>query len=156
MLYAAKEGFYITDFVIQTCIVLARIASACFLFLDHILWLQRVKAINIDIKPISKLCNQFWVLSTVINLVRNCYDWNRIRLHHNPQGKTSRTQTSDYVPETIPTLLDTVKNAFDLLIPMNGLQYWQVAGVVQGTTGAVSSLIGIATIWNDQLKLQNR
>lgn len=152
MLYAAKEGFYIKDFVIQTCVVLARIASACFLFLDHILWLQRVKAINIDIKPISKLCNQFWVLSTIINLVRNAYDWNRIRLCNTVQEELP----ASYVPEILPTALDTVKNGFDLLLPMNGLKYWNIAGVVQGSTGVISSMIGMATIWNERLKLQNR
>ena len=153
MLYAAKEGFYIKDFVIQTCVVLSRIASACFLFLDHILWLHRVKAINVDIKPISKLCNQFWVLSTIINLVRNAYDWNRIRLN---QHSKHEDLPAGYVPELLPTALDTVKNSFDLLIPMNGLKYWNIAGVVQGTTGAISSVIGMMTIWDDRLKLQNR
>lgn len=155
MLYAAKEGFYIKDFVIQTCVVLARISSACFLFLDHILWMQRVKAINIDVKPISKLCNQFWVLSTIINLVRNAYDWNRIRENYKRQTDAG-SENSSYVPPALPTLLDTCKNALDLLIPMNGLKYLSVPGLVQGTTGAISSVIGMSTIWNDRLKLQNR
>lgn len=153
MLYAAKDAMYIKDFILQTCLTLARISSACFLFLDHILWLHRVKAIHIDIKPISKICNQFWLLSMVINLMRNAYDWHRIYQHHNQQ----RMRTTEvYVPETLPTLMDTVRNTFDILVPMNGLQYAHVPGVVQGATGVVSSLISIMVIWNDKYKLPNK
>lgn len=154
MLYAAKEALYIEEFIIQTCVVLARISSACFLLLDHVVWMHRVKAINIDIKPISRLSNRFWLLSTVLSLMRNMYDWHRIYQHNSLEGK--RAVGSGYVPQTIPTLLDTARNAFDILIPMNGLQYASVPGVVQGATGTLSSLIGILTLWNDELKLQNK
>ena len=108
-----------------------------------------------DIKPISKLSNQFWLLSSLINLIRNVYDWYRIYQHHAEKERVD-IESSAHVPETLPTLLDTAKNAFDILIPMNGLQYAIVPGVVQGATGAVSSIIGIATVWDDHLKLTNR
>lgn len=155
MLYAAKEAFHIDNIIIQSCVALSRIASACFLFLDHIVWMHRVKAITMDIKPISKLSNQFWLLSSLINLIRNVYDWYRIYQHH-AEKKRVDIESSAHVPETLPTLLDTAKNAFDILIPMNGLQYAIVPGVVQGATGAVSSIIGIATVWDEHLKLTNR
>lgn len=60
------------------------------------------------------------------------------------------------MPQVLPTALDTAKNAFDVLIPMNSLQYVSISGVVQGTTGAISSIIGLLTIWNEHLKLQNK
>lgn len=155
MLYAAKDALHIQDIVIQSCVALSRISSACFLFLDHILWLHRVKVINIDIKPISKLCNQFWLLSSIVNLIRNIYDWHRIQQNRNSQGHTQRRGIGN-MPQVLPTALDTAKNAFDVLIPMNSLQYVSISGVVQGTTGAISSIIGLLTIWNEHLKLQNK
>ncbi|XP_067946374.1 peroxisomal membrane protein 11B-like [Watersipora subatra] len=154
MLYAAKDAFYIENLVIQTCVALSRISSACFLFLDHIIWLRRVKAIKIDITPVSRLSNQFWLLSLVMNLIRNAHDWYRIQQYHTQKQATAKP--TDFVPETLPTILDTAKNAFDILIPLNGLQYAKVPGVVQGATGALSSIIGILTIWNNHLKLQNK
>lgn len=155
MIYAAKEAMYIQDFILQTCVTLSRISSACFLFLDHILWLHRVRAININIKPISTLCNRFWLLSTIMNLVRNVYDWHRIYQSQRRQSQVG-IHHPGFVPETLPTILDSVKNSFDVLIPMHSLQYMHIPGVVQGVTGAVSSVIGIMTVWNDKLKLQNR
>lgn len=154
MLYSAKQALHIKDVIVQACVTLSRIASACFLFLDHIIWLQRAKAININIKPISRLSNQFWLLSTILNIFRNIYDWNRIYDHQRLKTSPMRG-SSTYVPETIPTLLDSVKNSFDILIPLHGLDYMYVPGVIQGATGAVSSMIGIATVWNDRLKLVN-
>jgi len=155
MIYQAKQALHIQDIVIQTCVTLSRIASACFLFLDHIIWLQRAKAINIDIKPISDISNQFWLLSTAINLVRNIYDWNRI---YAAQQLDKRRRESARIeqPPSLSVALDTVKNLCDILIPLNGLGHIQVSGVVQGATGVVSSIIGIATVWDDNLKCLNK
>lgn len=152
MIYLAKDALHIRDMMIQTCMTLSRISSACYLFLDHIIWLHKAKAISIDIKAVSRLSSQFWLFSTILNLVRNMYDWERI---YNSSVLVRKDEPM-IVPPLIPTILDTVRNSFDILIPMNSLQLVQVPGVVQGLTGAISSLIGLATMWNIELKLINK
>lgn len=156
MIYSAKQALHIKDLILQSCVVISRLASAFFLFLDHIIWLHRVKLLKRDIQPVVQLSNRFWLLSISCGLVRNLYDWCRIYDHRKQLQSSRNARSEEFVPPLVPTLLDTVKNSFDVLIPLHGLKYLRVPGVVQGSTGAVSSVISMATVWNDRLKLINK
>ena len=54
-----------------------------------------------------------------------------------------------------PLLLDTLKNCFDILLPLNSLKFVNLSPGMQGLCGLISSLIGLITIWDTKLKLKN-
>lgn len=52
-----------------------------------------------------------------------------------------------------PVFLDLVKNVSDLVLPLNTLGKVNASTGVQGSLGIISSMIGVATVWNPTLKL---
>lgn len=49
--------------------------------------------------------------------------------------------------------LDTIKNAFDLCLPLSGLRFVNLSPGVQGLCGLVSSLISLLVVWDARFKL---
>lgn len=55
--------------------------------------------------------------------------------------------------KNLPLLLDTIKNAFDVFLPLASLNYINISPGVQGVCGLVSSLIGLLLVWDSRFKL---
>lgn len=53
----------------------------------------------------------------------------------------------------VPLHLDTIKNLFDVVLPLASLNYINVSPGVQGVCGLVSSLISLLIVWDGQYKL---
>ena len=54
-----------------------------------------------------------------------------------------------------PLLLDTLKNVFDLFLPLSSLNFVHISPGIQGLCGVMSSFISLIVIWSPQLKLRN-
>ena len=52
-----------------------------------------------------------------------------------------------------PLLLDTVKNTFDLLIPLSALEIIKLSPGVLGLFGFISSIISLFVVWDSNFKL---
>lgn len=53
----------------------------------------------------------------------------------------------------IPLLLDTIKNVFDVFLPLASLSYINISPGVQGVCGLISSLISLLIVWDSRFKL---
>ena len=53
-----------------------------------------------------------------------------------------------------PLLLDTIKNIFDIFLPLSSLNYVKMSPGMQGLCGLVSSLMSILIIWDPKYKLK--
>lgn len=54
-----------------------------------------------------------------------------------------------------PLLLDTMKNIFDLFIPLSNLKFVNLSSGMQGLCGLISSIIGLMILWDSKLKLKS-
>ena len=162
MLQSSLKAMHISDILYRFTISFARLNQALYLLYDHLVWLSRVGLIKDEKKKYTNTSYRFWLVSLIFNLVRNIYDIYKIystktERNQSREGSCSRSPKqggfANYVLENKPVFLDTVKNAADLTIPMGNLGYMNIPAGVQGLMGVLSSLIGMATIWNSNLKL---
>ena len=173
---AALKSLHISDDVIRWTVTLSKISQSIFLFFDHIIYFHNLGVIKTDKAKWSKISAQFWFFSLALNLTRNFYDiTNIVKLEMaKPQKKESEMQygngnrteekakrnNSDAfslvikcVCDNKSVFLDLVKNASDLVLPLNTLGKVDASSGVQGFLGVISSAIGVATVWNPNLKL---
>lgn len=52
-----------------------------------------------------------------------------------------------------PLLLDTIKNLFDVMLPLASLDFIKLSPGTQGVCGLVSSLISLLIVWDSKYKL---
>jgi len=52
-----------------------------------------------------------------------------------------------------PLLLDTIKNIFDIFLPLSNLKFVNLTSGMQGLCGLISSLISILVVWDSKYKL---
>ena len=173
---AALKSLHISDDVIRWTVTLSKISQSIFLLFDHIIYFHNLGVIKTDKAKWSKISAQFWFFSLALNLTRNFYDiTNIVKLEMaKPQKKEGEMQygngnrtaekakrnNSDAfslvikcVCDNKSVFLDLVKNASDLVLPLNTLGKVDASSGVQGFLGVISSAIGVATVWNPNLKL---
>jgi peroxin-11B len=169
---AALKSLHITDDVIRWTVTLSKISQAIFLFFDHIIYFHNLGVIKTDKAKWSKISAQFWFFSLALNLTRNFYDLSNIaKMEMSKQQKKENGQHSNGAVSRIPrntsalsvgwqcvcdnkpVFLDLLKNASDLILPLNTLGKVDASAGVQGFLGIISSAIGVVTVWNPNLKL---
>jgi len=52
-----------------------------------------------------------------------------------------------------PLLIDTIKNSFDVFLPLANLNYVNISPGMQGFCGLVSSILSILIVWDSKYKL---
>lgn len=175
---AALKSLHIKDDVIRWTVTLSKISQSMFLLFDHIIYFHNLGIIKTDKAKWSKISAQFWFFSLALNLTRNFYDiTNLVKLEMSKQqkrenemqysnGETTATYNGRRTPnagalsvvvqcvcDNKPVFLDLVKNVSDLVLPLNTLGKVNASTGVQGSLGIISSMIGVATVWNPTLKL---
>ncbi|XP_062569558.1 peroxisomal membrane protein 11A-like [Saccostrea cucullata] len=171
---AALKSLHISDDVIRWTVTLSKISQSIFLFFDHIIYFHNLGVIKTDKAKWSKVSAEFWFFSLVLNLTRNFYDIANIaklemskkekkenEIQYSNGDMSSRKSQSPgalsvvqrCVCDNKPVFLDLVKNASDLILPLNTLGKVDASAGVQGFLGIISSAIGVATVWNPNLKL---
>ena len=53
-----------------------------------------------------------------------------------------------------PLLLDTIKNMFDIVLPLSNLEYVKISPGMQGLCGLVSSIVSLVVVWDSKYKLK--
>ena len=134
-LYSSSLSIGHPDLVIRLTVTLSRIASAMFLFGDHLVWLKSASLIDINLPKWSTFSNKSWLYSIILNLARDIYELQRIlRCYHLTRPNKMKTNTSlgeiaeFYYPIVAYTLvehkntaLDFVKNMADVILPLSAL-----------------------------------
>ena len=120
-------------------VTFSRIANAMFLFGDHIVWLHRNKLIQVnDIKKWERFSNKSWLYSVILNLVR---DYRGLK-------------KSGISPETRRALLlDTLKNAADIWLPLRSLDHVNLSPFFVGLLGVISSILSALPIINNNFRI---
>lgn len=168
----ALKSLHLKDTVLRLTLTLSKINQAFYLLFDHFLWFNNVGAVKLNKQYWSEVSSRFYLATLILNLVRDLYDIYNVIVEEVNKSAT-RKRSSPYMNgdanyQTLPNrdhslvyilqqnrtlLLDTVKNLFDLSIPMSTLGHLKLSPRTQGMFGLISSAIAAATIWEPALKL---
>jgi peroxin-11B len=171
----------IDDAFLRTILSIININQLCYVLLDNTSWLESMGLVRMSSKRsqlIKKWCNLFWLysgllylfrdLKEIIALVRANEAANEYKLNSAVRKATSqqtllfRNIFVKYFKKlliiflqrkNLPLVIDTLKNSFDLLLPLANLDYIKVSIGTQGLFGLLSSLFGLFTLIYPKLKL---
>lgn len=176
---AAKRTVQLSDRVLRLCLTAANFSRAFYFICDNVLWARSVGLIReIDKERWSLNSSRFYFLSLVLNLTRDVYAIvqlmvQRLRDEHFRQKLDRHLQENPEVADVVVPQLDaflfllldslrshpevaadTLKNLSDLFIPLDRLGIYQTNAGVVGFCGLISSLIGIVTLVQPQLRIK--
>lgn len=148
--------------MLRVLVTLKKINSGLYLLLDHLLWASRMNLVTVETPYWNKLANQFWLLSIVLGLLRDFYDFftllraERRRLQqYSGTSKPSETQAlANVIKNNPPLMVDIVKNSTDFWIPASRVDYVYLPAGLVGLCGVVSSIAGLMSVYDQQLKLK--
>lgn len=168
----ALRSLHLKDDVLRLTLTLSKVNQACYLLFDHFLWFNNVGAVKLDKQFWSEVSSRFYLATLVLNLMRDFYDIYCVVMRE-LNMRNARKLSSEYkngdtnyknvsrrqctlleiLDQNKPLVIDTVKNLFDLAIPMSTLKMVHLSPQKQGIYGVISSFLATVTIWNPNLKL---
>ncbi|XP_029910225.1 peroxisomal membrane protein 11A [Myripristis murdjan] len=176
---AAKRTMQLADPVLCLCLTVANINRALYFICDNVLWARNVGlARDIDKDRWSLNASRFYFLSLVMSLTRDVYVISQLmvqrardrrfeqklnrHLEDNPEVAEVVVPQLDafffLLLESLKThpavVLDTLKNICDLFMPLDRLGIYQSNAGVMGFCGLMSSLLGILTLVQPNLKIK--
>ncbi|XP_038060021.1 peroxisomal membrane protein 11B-like [Patiria miniata] len=179
LLTAALKTIHLKDTFLQVTITLSKLNQALYLLIDHALWAHRVGLVKANNERLTNLSARFWLATLILNLSRDLYELTNVindavdvhtkhQRSSTPNGDVPQTESNVRVNNNVaqldlmvfclqsnkPIVLDLVKNAADLFLPLSSLGYLAIPAGIQGLCGLTSSIIGLATVWDAKLKLQ--
>lgn len=175
MFHGVFKSVHYQDAMVAFTLTLSKISQGLFLLADHVIWLARSGLFkNIDTSKWTTRSNKFWLVSLIMNIVRDVYEVNRLITCYSPHKNITEcifsTLTSirgfkdvrRYSQTTVDFLrvykyltIDMIKNSCDLFIPISSLGYFNVklSPRTIGILGAISSLMGIIALLDPSFKL---
>ncbi|KAK7891346.1 hypothetical protein WMY93_023309 [Mugilogobius chulae] len=176
---AAKRTMQITDPVLCLSLTAANLSRALYFICDNLLWLRNVGLI----RDINKECwnlqaSRCYLFSLTMNLIRDAYVIGQLMVQRARDKDFKRkmdahlSESPEVAEAVVPQLdallfillqivkshpavaLDTLKNMCDLFIPMDKLGIYQSNAGVVGFCGLMSSVIGIVTLVQPNLKIK--
>ena len=173
MLQGALKSITLKDAVLRMTLTMVKLNQAGYLLLDHFVWMGKVGIVDTNTKKWARVSSRFWLIAIMFNIMRNIYDiyciihqetlrQNNMKRRAQLSGDYQNVQNSSEsrsavvkrcIRDNQPVVLDCIKNAGDLVLPLSSLGYIHTSAGFQGLAGVVSSVIGMATVWNPILKL---
>lgn len=149
-------------------LTVSKISQTIFLVTDHIVWLARSGLVrNVDVAKWNTTSSKYWLISLIMNIVRDIYEINKIISSYSTFKSLSTCVASSVVSirsskdlskcctSLIGFLItykhisiDLMKNVCDLFIPMNTLGYVKLSPRTIGLLGMISSICGLIVILN--------
>ncbi|XP_050442460.1 peroxisomal membrane protein 11B isoform X2 [Adelges cooleyi] len=164
-LHTALRTVNHSDKTIRFCVTFSKIAHSLYLLCDHYLWLGKQNFIQVNATKWSQVANKYWLLSIVLNLVRDVVELNRL-LKAVLKKKILNTLSRKVAPRDVFTgeaiqfvrdhkdlLIDTVKNGCDLMLPLTNLGIVRLSPGIIGVAGMVSSTLSLYTLIDRRAKL---
>ncbi|EZA57708.1 hypothetical protein DMN91_002975 [Ooceraea biroi] len=150
-LYSATKVLKHPDLILRTTLVSAKLANALYLLSDHFIWMGRVGIFKVNLDKWNKAANKYWLVNIIMNIMRDVYEIIKIMQY---KGTVLRQQrTVSCLKDHKDVVMDTVKNACDLFIPLTALGITRCTPGTVGLLGVISSFIGLYTIVNPDYKL---
>ena len=159
----ASRTIHLADPVLRFGITLAQINRSFYLLFDHVIWAGRVGLVKVDTDYWKTLSSKFWFVALILGLARDAYELLlAYQLEKRRQQETSHSREEPSSRITILTvlqhnpsvILDAIKNGADFFIPCYHIGLINLPSGIIGLLGAISSLIGLYTIWNENIKLK--
>lgn len=176
---AAKRTVQISDPVLCLTLTTANFGRALYFICDNLLWLRSVGLVrDVDKERWSLHASRCYLLSLIMSLIRDSYVIGQLMLQR-VRDKEFKKKMDAHLGESpevgepvVPQLdallflllhvfkshpavaLDTLKNICDLFIPLDKLGIYQSNAGVVGFCGLISSLIGIVTLLQPNLKIK--
>lgn len=181
-LEAAKRAIHLSDAVLRFCLTLSHLNRALYLACDNVLWAGKAGlAPAVDQEKWSQRSFRYYLFALIVNLSRDAYEL-RVLMEREANGKRlkgseGRQQQRQHRAEAglqqlglrlqlelrlllrvlrsnPPLLLDLLKNACDLFIPLDKLGLYRSSPAFVGLCGLASSVLSILTILHPWLKLK--
>lgn len=172
MIQGAITSLKVSDNFIRWCLVVTKLSMAGYLFVDHFIWAAKLDLIRSDPKRLARTAAWFWLTAILANLTRNFYDIavivraelrRRKKVHQQKgisrgavvesSGQFGPCAVVARVLDERPVVVDTLKNAADVFLPLATLELFKTSEGFQGIMGMVSSYMGLLATWNPALKL---
>jgi peroxin-11B len=179
MLEASLKSIHLDNPFLRVFITFTNINQACYLVLDNLLWLNSMGVVNLKEKAtiINEWSNKFWLFSSILYLGRDLNDLfalvqkeklnsdSKKTMNHHVQKGTRRNQRMINRLLKFATiiilnkqnhqlLIDTIKNVFDIVLPLSTLNYIKTSAGTQGLCGLISSLLSLLVVWDARYKLK--
>lgn len=164
-LHTALKTVNHSDRTIKFCVTFSKIAHSLYLLCDHFVWLNKNNYLQINATRWGQIGNKYWLLSIVLNLVRDVMELNNL-MKAILKKKILNTLNRKVAPKDVFTgeavqfvrshkdlLIDTVKNSCDLLLPLTNLGFVRLSPGTIGIVGMVSSVLSLYTLMDQRAKL---
>lgn len=164
-LQAALRTVNHSDKTIRICMTFSKIGNSLYLLCDHFLWLNKNNFIQIDAKKWSQVGNKYWLLSIVLNLVKDAMELNGL-LKTILKNKILNTLNRKVTPKSVLSgeaaqfvsshkdlFIDIAKNSCDLMLPLTNLGLIRLSPGTVGVVGMVSSVLNLYTMVNQRARL---
>ncbi|XP_014746765.1 PREDICTED: peroxisomal membrane protein 11B [Sturnus vulgaris] len=179
-LVGAQRSLHLPDPVLRFCLTLSHLNRALFLACDNVLWAGKTGVLpGLAMDKWSQRSFRYYLFALVVNLSRDAYEI-RVLLERaeaarkrgkspekRPQlqadGRIQRLRLQlqlqlqlllQVLRDNPPLLLDVLRNACDLVIPLEKLGLCRSSPGIVGFCGLASSLLSILTILHPWLKLK--
>ncbi|XP_053906903.1 peroxisomal membrane protein 11B [Cuculus canorus] len=178
-LEAAKRSIHLSDTVLRFCVTLSHLNRAMYYACDNVLWTGKTGLFpNLDQEKWSHRSFRYYLFALIVNLSRDAYEI-RILMEREAAGKRAKGSENGcqlradnglqqlglrlqiqlrilirVLRNNPPLLLDVVKNACDLFIPLDKLGLYKTNPGFVGLCGLTSSILSILTILHPWLKLK--
>lgn len=178
-LESAKRAIHLPDVVLRFCITVSNLNRAMYFACDNILWAGKSGLLpHVDQEKWSQRSFRYYFFALILNLSRDAYEirllMEREACGKRPKGSETRhTLRADSSLQQLvlrlkvqlhllvhvlrsnpPLLVDVVKNACDIFIPLDKLGLYKTNPGFVGLCGLTSSVLSILTIVHPWLKLK--
>lgn len=180
-LEAAKRAIHLSDRVLRLCVTVSHLNRAMYFACDNVLWAGKSGIVpHMDQEKWSQRSFRYYLFALIMNLTRDAYEV-RLLMEREGSGKSQKGGGGDngravhedaqcqqlalrlklqlrllvrVLRSNPPLLLDLVKNACDLFIPLDKLGLYKTGPGFVGLCGLTSSVLSILAIVNPWLKLK--
>ncbi|RLV63870.1 hypothetical protein DV515_00017829 [Chloebia gouldiae] len=176
----AQRSLHLPDPVLRFCLTLSHLNRALFLACDNVLWAGKSGVLpGLALDKWGQRAFRYYLFALVVNLSRDAYEIRLLleraeaarRRGKSPQ-KSPQPQAEGRIQhlrlqlqlqlqlllqvlrENPPLLLDLLRNACDLVIPLEKLGLCRSSPGIVGFCGLTSSVLSIITILHPWLKLK--
>ncbi|CAM2108243.1 peroxisomal membrane protein 11B [Caretta caretta] len=178
-LESAKRAIHLSDVVLRFCITVSNLNRAMYFACDNILWAGKSGLLPyMDQEKWSQRSFRYYFFALILNLSRDAYEI-RLLMEREACGKRPKGSETRHVlradsslqqlvlrlkvqlhllvhvlRSNPPLLVDVVKNACDIFIPLDKLGLYKTNPGFVGLCGLTSSILSILTIVHPWLKLK--
>ncbi|XP_061461537.1 peroxisomal membrane protein 11B [Rhineura floridana] len=181
-LEAAKRAIHLSDMVLRFCVTVSHLNRAMYFACDNVLWAGKSGLVpHMDQEKWSQRSFRYYLFALIMNLSRDAYEI-RLLMEREVNGKCQRSGSGDspgtsagedgrlqqlalrlrlrlhllahVLRDNPPLLLDLMKNACDIFIPLDKLGLYKTSPGFVGLCGLTSSVLSILAIVYPWLKLK--